>query len=318
MTRLARIRQALCKTLNVLRVLSLAILTSLVLSGCDGGIFGTGDGTDSDLGPIDSSVSTTEPPTNPLAPAGETPESGNGSDSPESEAEAEEAAETQDSAATLSFSNTQSAGLDQSILQLPALKVINLLNQPIVASTTTGNSINVSAQSSSTYLTANTGQNRIDFSTLDSGIAVAAIDPLNASDDSITTVLITPSPFSTEPQDANVSALNTQAAAAAPGMAQVRLVLATRPDPAIEQAPFTLRSDGAESAGADIVFTDFFNNEQPLENYSLANAGTYQLVPDDASFAPQPIELLPDQVYTLVITGNAQLPVFIELDSRLE
>ncbi len=303
MTRSTPTTQRMHRRPSWLLVLGSLLIANLV-GGCDGGLFGTGDGDNLtvETGPSDSS----EQPAS-VEPGDEAPINGVIPDAaPESPP------------FTLIFSNTESAGVSSSIADLPALKVINLLDESVTASLAGGDSITAVAQSVSSLLGVNVGASRVSFSTSESVKQLAVIDPLNAAANSITTVLISSQIGATNTQQANLFALSTQASVSAPGMAQVRVVLATVPEAPDTKTSFTLQSDDSLSAGADVVFSEFFDNNTPLDNYSLANAGRYQLIPTNGSFPAQAIELLPDQVYTLIVTGNDQMPVFIEVDSRVE
>lgn len=292
------------KTPGLLLILSTLLMASVV-GGCDGGLFGTGDGNDTVM-VTDAAGSTEQPDTPTTTPATDSnaPVTGINPEAP------------QDVNMVLSFSNTESSGLNASNTQLPALKIVNLLDEPVTATLEGGNSITASAQASSSLLGVNTGESRVLFSNIDTQVAL--IDPLSAAMDSITTVLISTQQSGAQTPDLSVFTLSTRAVVSAPGMAQVRLVLAPASEQAMTQPTFTLQSDNSQSAGADVVFTDFFNEQGPLASYSLANAGGYQLMSADNAFPAQRIELLPDQVYTLIITGNTQIPVFIEIDSRVE
>jgi len=321
------------------------LVASLLATGCDGGLFGTGDGSDaaSDIIATDMDVSSgfdTDAP-------GMSQEQGVAA---ESEAATDSASpENATQVQVLSFSNTLpsglasglASGLDPQSTSLPAVKVTNLT--PSIVNVATSDSaidstsapdsgIDVQAGTTSEWLPVATGETNVFLNELDSDSLFAAVSPLNSVEDSLTSIVITRSINSLDstialPEENNLSvlALATRAAVSAAGMTEVRLVrtaslLTDEADaqnrPALADQ-FFLTPAGNNINGVELALTLSTDGSAQIGNYQLIVPGQYTFSSNGENPISQQITLLSDEVYTLIVTPDPQRTVFVELDSLL-
>lgn len=302
---------------NALLIAAIAITT--VLSGCDGGLFGTGTGEDNDvIAPIASAdteeTDINEPGTGDTASESET--TGSAAESPSGST-----TDSDSQSISTSFSNTTPSGIDTLSVDVPSLKLINLTDFALTVTTmdnqSNSQSVDVAAQSTSELLSVNTGESVVGINTEDNGVAIASINPLNASSDSLTTLIIDANSETVDSsmQDTSLLALDTRAVVSASGMAELRIISTPGASPELATSSFTLTPLADDNSGAELVLSIANAENAAIGTYSLANAGDYLLSTSDGSFSPVPITLSTDVLYTLIITANPQAPVYVEVDS---
>jgi len=218
-----------------LRSLLAVLLFTTLLSGCDGGLFGTGDG-DIDVIAVDATAPTTGmSPGNSASdsdiPMG-SPQESNG----ESQGMIDEAASI--TPTTLAFSNTLPSGLSDSDPILPAAKVINVSPTAVTASTNVQGvsfSQDIAAQQSGALFSINTGESSVTLGITSTPMIIASVNPLNAVSDSITSIIFSASSTATAPDTnegaadntldlVSITALDTRAQATSRDMVDVRVV----------------------------------------------------------------------------------------------
>lgn len=280
-------------------VLFTSCLVASVLGGCDGGLFGTGTGDNEMIGTAataDSStpgMNPTESEEAPEAPAGSPPDHSTGADSQPID---------------MAFSNTTPSGISQQNTALPAIKLINLTDTAITMAVIQGQSISAGASSTSELLSVKTGETTVSLRRADNDLVVASLNPLNAVEDSLTTLII-----DTVASENVVLAIDTQAVVTAQGMAQLRIV-SVNPS---NSNQFTLTPTQSNAEGVELVLSNANDENAAVGVYTLASTGEYSLSTENARFPPQLVTLAADTVYTIVITNNPQLPVYVEVDSLL-
>ena len=310
------------------------LIASLLATGCDGGLFGTGDGDISaDIAATDASepddiATNPEDGTEDVAAesGGESGEASTPSNTPDSDT----------SGLILSFSNTLPSGLDSLTAPLPALKVINLaadaVNAAALNTPSTDASVNAQPGTSSELLPINIGETDIVLVTVDDGAQFAVVSPLNSAENSLTSIIVSgsvnnPDSGATANESSNLSvlALETRAAVSASGMAEVRLVrtAAVSSDEADADSTsslptqYLLTPDDNNASGVELVFTTLADGSAQINSYQLIAPGDYTLSNNgDTSFSQQ-ITLEANEVYTLIVTPETQNSVFVEVDSRL-
>lgn len=319
----------------------LVLVAALLATGCDGGLFGTGDGSDAanELIATDMDVSSgfdTEAPGTSQEP-GVAVESEAATDS----ASPDSATQVQ----VLSFSNTLpsglASGLDPQSTSLPAVKVTNLTpsivnvatsDSAIDSTSASDSGIDVQAGTTSEWLPVATGETNVFLSELDSDSLLAAVSPLNSVEDSLTSIVITSNINTLDsatalPEENNLSvlALATRAAVSAAGMTEVRLVrtaaLSTdetdaQNRPALADQ-FFLTPTGNNINGVELALTLSTDSSAQIGNYQLIVPGEYTFSSNGENPISQQITLLSDEVYTLIVTADPQRTVFVELDSLL-
>ena len=209
---------------------------------------------------------------------------------------------------------------------LPALKLINLSGVTLNASRDieldSGDEISVQTGQTSDFLLLNTGESMVTIADGDESAPLATIDPLNAVQDSITTVIATAANSSVPDDSTDVDAIDirvvdTRATVSAAGMAEVRLIFTTILDE-LAEPQFSLTPDGDNGDSTALVFSSIQNDGASVIGYQLATPGDYVLSDSDGSFKPQTVILQADTVYSIVITSDLQAPAFIEVDSDLQ
>lgn len=320
-------RNAITHIVGVLVLLA----ASLMATGCDGGLFGTGDGTDANADILATDMG---------VPAGITPEPP--TDLPDSSMEGEtvgSAEQTDDENITqqvLSFSNTLPSGLSPQTIPLPALKVINLtevaVNATAFNSVTGDVGVDTQPDTSSEWLSISIGETDIRLSTVDDDNPFAAISPLNSAEDSLTSIVLSGSIDSPDSvananggSSVSVLALETRAAVSASGMAEVRLVRTAvltandtdTPNSTPLSSQYLLTPTNSNTNGVELVFTTLTDTSAQISSYQLTAPGDYSLSGNGETAPSQQITLEANTVYTLIDTAEPQRPVFVEVDSRL-
>lgn len=322
------------KTTNTLRLFALLLLLSF-LSACGGGIFGTGDG--GDIQEIDASDDTGEDgldentdgvDDSEIDQSPNTGEQGEGSGTEEADGEGESEGESEQipgdipsAATTLSFSNNTPSGLDPLDNNVPALKVINLTEFDLSAVSELVDNIDpavveVSSQSTSGFLSVNIGESTINVFNQDSGEELVNLEPLNASEDSLTSLIIAQNDETAPPTDSalTATAVDTRAVSASSSMAEVRVIYIVESD--LESIPEITLSPVADNPnGSSVVLYNRQIAEENITTYELVNSGSYALNTSDNSFSQQLITAEAGSVFTLVITGQSLTPVYVEVDS---
>lgn len=287
---------------------------SILLTACDGGIFGTGDSIN-DLAEIDAGDAISNgdmQPTDGGVGAGATDSSDESTDTGASdEADTAEPAQTP----VTDFSNTTPSGITGPTALLPALKVINLSNLSLLATATdTAETVLAPVAQTSEFLSLNTGETTVNITNNDNGAMLAVLGPLNAVADSITTLVITDNTSDNNTATINLDAFDTRAVVSATAMAEVRLIAVPGSDTTLAGS-LRLTPDDTNADGVELVLSLNAGNDQTSIAYSLANPGAYTLSDFQGALAQQQIELQADTIYTLILSDNPQMPVYIEIDS---
>lgn len=286
--------QAMGKSLTLFAVLAL-------LTSCDGGLFGTGDGTDNlDIDASDSGIA-----------------SGNDSDA---NSESEEAQEP-DSVSGSQPEQTSSLVFDNVLVGSDRIEpTISLFNNSTrsldvvsEASATPVFSSSIAPGTSSEPGTLFTGANLLNIVDTQTGQPVFSIQPLNAGASSVTTLIAR----NLIDQQVDVVALRTLSVSNTPTVAQVRLVQATLLNELDSATTFTLQPNGSLPGNTEVEFLNVAASTANEAQYRTVGAGTYQLTDALNRFEPIALTVLAGEIYTLVII-NTQPPVLsIQVDSDL-
>ena len=294
---------------------------SILLTACDGGIFGTGDSSN-DLAEIDAGDAISNgdmQPTDGGVGAGATEDTDSATDTSDESTDtgASDEADTAEPAQTpvTDFSNTTPSGITGPTALLPALKVINLSNLSLLATATdTAETVLAPVAQTSEFLSLNTGETTVNITNNDNGAMLAVLGPLNAVADSITTLVITDNTSDNNTATINLDAFDTRAVVSATAMAEVRLIAVPGSDATLAGS-LRLTPDDTNADGVELVLSLNGGNDQTSIAYSLANPGAYTLNDFQGALAQQQIELQADTIYTLILSDNPQMPVYIEIDS---
>lgn len=285
----------------IFKALRMALLTTLILtiSACGGGIFGTGDGSDT--------VDITTPPTSDAPDAG-------AEGSPPAESPAPGAAgDTQ--GPTVAFENLIPSGLQT---PAPLIKIINQtettltidvnpadaphstsaspgLSSPVLPLSLMGNTVMVSDPAMNTLLT---------------------INPLTAADTTLTTVIIR-KPLANAAMNTNTSYLITSTLARPPDstMSLLRLIQVSALDTNNQAAEITLSPDTQSPGSSELRFNNVDALTNPITSYQLVGAGQYLLSDSLDRFAPVVLTIDNNKVYTLLLTDTSETSLQVEIDS---
>ncbi len=267
----------------------LAMILAALGTGCDGGLFGTGDPT---IDVVDS--------------AGPAEEAGTDTDAPESEEvdtdDAGPAGETELSPVPLNNAQA-STSRDDAVVQLFNYTDVPLYLTPIAAEDQP-----VAASSVSGPLSIPAGTERLS-ATIDTGDVIAVFDPVSLATGSATGLLFR----SLTPND-EVPAFITRTRAESPSTVLIRLILAGSAASASDTGDTRLIPQGEAAADAEILFPPL-SFDVPVGEYLAATAGEYLFqspLLDDRS-----VILAAGESYTLVIEpsdATTELRVLIDSD----
>ncbi|NND92511.1 MAG: DUF4397 domain-containing protein [Granulosicoccus sp.] len=284
-------------------LLLLAFLPAL--TGCDGGIFGTGDGSDS-LSTVDASGPGDEIPA-------QTPD-GTGNDG--HPAAMPDAPEDNGATETRAFANLLITGS----VSDPRLVMVNLSSENLtvrvgsdsanvfaspVVSGTTSQRVRVSVNASELTVLDENGSRRL-----------LTLSPLHLGAFSVTTLIardrpptdaqgMAPSATSSPSPAVEIITLATRLSADAADVAGVRLLQADRLGTDDAPASMTLVPAGSEPGGAEVTLDDIsVDSFGDRAAYEVVAPGSYVLTDSAARFDPIALTVAAAHTYTLIITGS--------------
>lgn len=288
------------------RVLSgCVLLLLLVLTGCDGGIFGTGDGSVvTPVDGIDAGSSDLQPPEGTGSPT-------DGSDQPSSEVQPDASDDTQ--AELRPFENLQIG----SNSNRPLIALVNLSAVPLNASTGADDLFMAAILPGAVSDYASIALESTQLTVTDAATAepLLVLSPLNLGAFSVSTVIArdrlpaapsdTGSP--TTLPDVEIIAVPSQQLPSDDGVARVRLLQSSALDSDDRPASMSLIPADALPGGSEAdlgnVSAATFGTQA---DYRLVAPGSYRLVDSLGRLTPIPVELISGEFHTLILTG---LPV---------
>lgn len=276
------------KTVGHIRLL-LTLAALLLVSGCDGGLFGTGDG--GNVIDVDAGAPVTElpPAQTPQMPG--TPTDGTG---------------TEDQAPTVEFDNLISGQSNTA----PVIALLNTSSRPLNISRELNDATlftqAIEPRSFSEPVAISPGDNFLDVLDAQSLQRVFSIRPLNAGESSVTTLIARV----LSDQTFDVVTLRTLTLSSTPTVAQVRIVQSNLLDETDTPATITLQPAGTAPGNAEVLFANVAASSASQASYQTVGAGSYQLLDSLARFQPAEITVEEGEIYTLVIT-SLQAPVLI-------
>ena len=276
------------KTVGHTRLL-LTLAALLLVSGCDGGLFGTGDG--GNVIDVDAGAPVTElpPAQTPQMPG--TPTDGTG---------------TEDQAPTVEFDNLISGQSNTA----PVIALLNTSSRPLNISRELNDATlftqAIEPGSFSEPVAISPGDNFLDVLDAQSLQRVFSIRPLNAGESSVTTLIARV----LSDQTFDVVTLRTLTLSSTPTVAQVRIVQSNLLDETDTPATITLQPAGTAPGNAEVLFANVAASSASQASYQTVGAGSYQLLDSLARFQPAEITVEEGEIYTLVITST-QAPVLI-------
>lgn len=267
----------------------LLTLSVCVLSACDGGLFGTGDGQTT---VVDTANSNSE-------------SSGNESNSP---------ADTNDA-------NTTTQAFDNLLIgtttSTPLLNVINVSNQAILVASETNRidlfQIPIAANMSTRTARLQLGENQLTISDPDTSEQLLNIRPLNVGTSTLTTVIVA----NNTSQLLDVVILSSRSTSLTPMVAQLRLVQADRLDSDDTVATFSLQPSGDSPGSTDIDFPGISTASASSADYRPVSPGSYRLLDSLKRIDVESLNLRAGKIYTLIITSNPDSAIVLHEDDLL-
>ncbi|MFK8076860.1 MAG: hypothetical protein AB8B84_09770 [Granulosicoccus sp.] len=292
--------------LNRLLFISLVVL----LSACDGGLFGTGDGsntiqveTGADSNPPDSDTRDPDPDSNPSTDPVENPGTGDGNSAPPA---------TQ-TPVDSSFENLQ-AGTNSTT---PGIHLINVSDRSIgVFNESNGSNVfsnPIPPGSVSDAAAIQLGENNLVVTDTTNDTAIAYIRPLNAGTSTLTTLIVR----NTTGESLDVVKLSSISISQTPTVARVRVVQANSFGTTDSEATFMLLPFGNNPGGSTVLFNNINSSSASEANYQLATPGGYRLVDSLGRFDDIPLDVGAGKIYTLIIQESATPPILVHEDDQL-
>ena len=281
------------------------VCLSLLLASCDGGLFGTGDGTNNNI-MIDGEAGATN---GDMETGGNT---GTSTGATDGETTADSASSQNDSNPTTeAFDNMQPSGQ----IAAPQIRVVNLTQinvQVSVHDKVAISELQPGQDSGRVELPVDATQllfaNAATLSADDS-VAFHTIKPFNAAEFSITTIIMRRSDVS---GNIGVITLTTQSESTDPTTAIVRLVQTATLGDVSGSSTITLEATEPNGSGSDVSF-EGLSYEVQTTGYVDVLPGSYTLTDTDSRFASESITIEAGHVYTIVINSDTT-PVLRVID----
>ena len=297
-------------TKTIVRALIYQVLL-LTMIGCDGGLFGTGDGGDIVLPPdgvavtpdVNPGIPDVEAPNEPAAP---TAPPGN-SDNEASEREFQNLLVTgSNELALITLINASS----QSLNVVSSSSTTPLLNAAVEPGLISEHVELVQNQSSISIIDSDSSQPLLSFSSFDT--AASTVTMLVAYDTQVPTTIDTNSQSMLD-----VIALRTLTSSSDPSVATLRIVQASQLGTSNASATMTLVPNGSNPGSGEVIFDNISLSNALNGSYMSVNAGTYQLQDSLGRFDPVPLSLETATVYSLIIRGTTDPVLIIAEDSNV-
>ena len=279
---------------RILRLFSISVFACL-LSACDGGLFGTGDGL-----PIivnNSDVSTGQSAVDSTDGAESTPTQNEGT---------AEAPTTVDNLLVGTTTTT------------PLINVINVSDLSVYPTISAGDDSNLFESVMDTGSVSQTaelalGINILSIINSDTSDVLFNVQPLNVGASTLTTLLIR----NGIPQGIDVITLSSLSISPTPAMAQIRIVQASLLSDQDLPASFSLQPNGVSPGAVALRFPDISYASASAAEYQAASTGGYLLIDSLNRMDDVEVELQPGKIYTLIILGHSDTPILLHEDDLL-
>lgn len=270
---------------------SLCMLVVLsLISACDGGLFGTGDG-----GTVIDAENTAglEPPTG--GDMGSAPDS----------------VDNQDNTIQQAFENLLIGGVQD----IPLLTAINLSTRQITVSAQTSDGslpdTALQPEENSGTLSMAPGENTLTIKDTQTAATLFTISPLNLGTSSLTTVIVR------EIQGVpDIVLLRSSSDSGDPAVALLRIVLLNPLDEGDEPATLILRPAGSNPGDSEVGFPDSAASTASQVQYSTVNPGDYEVIDPLNRMQPTLVSIDAGRAYTLLIRDNAILSLLEGIGSE--
>lgn len=296
---------------NTLASFAKAMLSLVLIAtttGCDGGLFGTGDGSDIVL-PTDAAA----PPTNT------TPENPDGVITNEPASPTIPPASSDNTPFDQQFENLLITGDNE----LPLITLINVSSQPLNILSgeleTPLLSLALAPGRTSAHVEFAEDQKMLSIVGSDSSQLLHNFSSIDLAPSTVTTLIAYDSPDTSDNPDTisalQVIALRTLTSSTDASVATLRIVQANQLGASDTSATMTLIPEGLNPGSGEVIFDSISLASAPLSNYMNVNRGSYQLQDSLNRFAPVPLNIEANTVYTLIVTDTKNPTVLIAIDS---
>jgi prolyl-tRNA editing enzyme YbaK/EbsC (Cys-tRNA(Pro) deacylase) len=275
---------------STLRFVQLTIL-ACVLSACDGGLFGTGDG-------------------GPVIAVAHNPGSDNGMGDIDINSPV---GENDPQATTQSFDNLQIG----TTTTAPLINVINVSDQAITVSLVTNNDPLFTAPIAAGDFTQTAqlelGENNLVIINPETSNELLTIRPVNAGESTLTSLVVR----NNTTQILDVVLLRSMSISLTPSIAQLRIVQADLLSNEDVSATFSLQPGGISPGGAELIFPNVSLASASSANYQSVSPGDYLLVDSLDRIGIESLNLQAGKIYTLIIISNPDSQILLHEDNRL-
>ncbi|MFT4727013.1 MAG: hypothetical protein ACI9UN_001508 [Granulosicoccus sp.] len=275
---------------GTLRIVQLTILTC-VLSACDGGLFGTGDGSTVIAVADNAGSGSGVGYINISSPIGE----------------------NDSEATTPSFDNLQIG----TTTTTPLINVINVSEQAITASLVANTdalfSVPIAAGAFTQTTQLNLGENNIVITDPETSNELLAIRTMNVGEFTLTTLVV--KNITTRVLDAVL--LSSMSTSLSPSIAQLRIIQADLLSNVDVSATFSLQPSGNLPGGAEVSFPDTSVASASSANYQSVSPGEYVLVDSLGRIGVELLNLQAGKIYSLIIISNPDSQILLHEDDLL-
>lgn len=267
---------------------SLFSFLTLILSACDGGIFGTGDG-----GPI--LVDSTDA----------IESSGDIANTPNVDAQTE--------ATEIAFINLQSG----TNTALPLINIINVSDQAINAILNDSSNAlfqtPIAAGAFSDTATLALGENKLLVIHAETAEELISMQPLTVSESTLTTLIVK----NITTQGLNLVPLSSLSISQTPSVAQLRIIQADLLSDADISSTFSLQPTGLSPGSSEVNFPDISVASAATARYQLITPGDYLLLDALGRMESQLLTMQAGKIYTLIILNRSNAPYLLHEDDLL-
>lgn len=284
--------------------LSLVVLLAVV--GCDGGLFGTGDGSDI-VEPVGGSAPVTD--VQPEAPVVGSPNS-----PADPSAGADNASATNDRLENLLASSNNPLAIvslinsSSQVLNIVGTDAATPLHNTAIEIGAVSEQIQISEDLSMLSIVSQQ-ETEILFSYSSIDLAPSSVTTLIAFD------IPQPAANTQIVPSLGVIALRTLTISPDPTVASVRIVQASQLGDSDDIATLTLEPSGLNPGSGEVAFDSISLNNAPLSTYMPVNEGMYRLRDSRDRFEPIPVSFSAGRIYTLVVSGFTIPSLIIAIDS---
>ncbi len=315
----------------------LCVMALISISACDGGLFGTGDGTPIiDASTDNLGVSTGESSTSGTSTSvdGSTTSDGNSNGTTGGTTGTTTGDMMSGGSSTAPTFGTDVVFANNSVTLSDQQRLVDIINTSsstinisyTEAASDTPNIDNLAKLFGSTGVASGKASNYVAINSQQSGYyifnnsnndIIGSFGPADLDPNTTTTLWVSDTNLDvTQSSSAvEITALVSSVQTSDPSLAKIRIIYAAPADTTITEGTMGLLSSGDNPGGIDITFNSSENER--VSAYQEVPAGEYELHVGDVRFSEQVLELAEGGVYSIVLISVSNRMLLIKLDSNL-